>query len=67
MDRLALCTIALDEFPPEFEVGEGLVEEDAAAATAAAAAAGFVLAAQKSCPTTAAEAAAVNPLNRDSV
>ena len=55
------------EFPPEFDVGEGLVDDDATAATAATAAAGFVVAAQKSCPAAAADAAAERPLRRDSV
>ena len=57
----------LAEFPPKFEVGDGAVDEEAATATAAAAAAGVAVAAQNSCPTAAADAAAVNPLSKDSV
>ena len=57
----------LAEFPPEFEVGDGALDEEAATATAAAADAGVAVAAQNSCPTAAADAAAVNPLSKDSV
>ena len=60
------CPIDPTEFPPELDEGEGLVDEDAATATAAATA-GVADPAQKSCPAAAAEAAALNPLNKDSV
>ncbi len=53
-------------FPPESEVGDGAVDEEAATATAADAAAGVAVAVQNSCPTAAADAAAVNPLSKDS-